>query len=155
IGGDFLAREYAHTAGLHIGRRNEKLDVGERLHSFEIDETLDQILERIDVERVEIVRDIRSNQACTGEPSAGVNDNSRSTTARCTGGRSPVLLTERQKSVSRFCASARPPRANPSVSMIAFMAPDDVPDTPSITRRSSLNKCSSTPHVKAPCAPPP
>ena len=62
-----------------------------------------------------------------------MNDNSRSTTARCMGGRSPVLLTERQKSVSRFCASVRPPRANPSVSMIAFMAPEDVPDTPSIT----------------------
>jgi hypothetical protein len=119
------------------------LNIGERLHGFEIDEAFDQILERID------------EPACTGEPSTGVNDSSRSTTARCIGGKSPVLLTERQKSVSRFCASGRPPRANPSVSMIAFMAPDEVPETPSITRRSSLKRCSSTPQVKAPCAPPP
>ena len=39
--------------------------------------------------------------------------------------------------------------------MMAFMAPDDVPDTPSITNRSSLKRCSSTPQVKAPKEPPP
>ena len=69
-----------------------------------------------------------------------MNDNSRSTTARCSAGSSPSLLAARQKSASRFCASARPPRARPSASITAFMAPAEVPEMPSIASRSSLKQ---------------
>jgi hypothetical protein len=67
----------------------------------------------------------------------------------------PVLDAERQKSASRFCASSRPPRHSPSASITALTAPADVPEIPSMLSRSSLRICSSTPQVKAPCAPPP
>ncbi len=97
-----------------------------------------------------------SSQACIGVPSSrGMNDSMRSTTTRCIGGKLPLLLTARQKSASRFCASARPPRASPSASITALTAPADVPEIPSKTSRSSLKRCSSTPQVKDPCAPPP
>ena len=42
-------------AGLHIGRRDENLQVGIGAQRFEIDEPLDQILERIDVERIDVI----------------------------------------------------------------------------------------------------
>src|SRR5215471_12662749 len=48
-------------------------------------------------------------------------------------------------------ASAGPPRAIPSASATAFIAPALVPLTAAMWRRSS----SSTPQVKAPCEPPP
>src|SRR3984885_1908403 len=100
-------------------------------------------------------RDSASNQACTGVPSSGVNDNSRSITARCKAARLPLVEAARQKSASRFCASSRPPRVRPSASITAFTAPADVPEMPSMTSRSSHSNCSSTPQVKAPWAPPP
>src|SRR3984957_13610280 len=96
-----------------------------------------------------------SNQACTGVPSSGVKDNSRSITVRCKAGRLPLEEAARQKSASRFCASSRPPRVRPSASITAFPAPADVPEMPSMASRSSLRSCSSTPQVKAPWAPPP
>ena len=37
----------------------------------------------------------------------------------------------------------------------ALIAPAEVPEMPSMIRRSSLRNCCSTPQVKAPCAPPP
>src|SRR5262249_23606955 len=37
----------------------------------------------------------------------------------------------------------------------AFTAPAEVPEMPSISRRPSSSSWSSTPQVKAPCAPPP
>ena len=96
-----------------------------------------------------------SSHACMGVPSSGINDSIRSTTARWSGGRLPLLLTARQNSASLLSASAGPPRARPSASITALTAPADVPETPSITSRPSLKRCSSTPQVKAPCAPPP
>src|SRR5580692_10556102 len=100
-------------------------------------------------------RDMASNQACTGVPASGVNDSSRSMTARCRAGRLPLEEAARQNSASRFSASSRPPRVRPSASITAFTAPADVPEMPSMASRSSLRSCSSTPQVKAPCAPPP
>src|SRR3984957_5731777 len=96
-----------------------------------------------------------SNQACTGVPSSGVKDNSRSITVRCKAGRLPLEEAARQNSASRFSASSRPPRVRPSASITAFTAPADVPEMPSMASRSSLKSCSSTPQVKAPWAPPP
>ena len=40
---------------MDIGRRDEELDVRAIAHRVEIDEALDQLLERIDVERIEVV----------------------------------------------------------------------------------------------------
>ncbi len=52
FGGQFLPRENMQPAGLHISGGDINLPrIGAQ--SFEIDETLDEILERIDVERVE------------------------------------------------------------------------------------------------------
>src|SRR5215469_8767366 len=65
------------------------------------------------------------------------------------------MLAARQKSASRLRASSGPPRASPSASMTAFIAPAEVPEMPSITSRPSSSRWSSTPQVKAPCAPPP
>src|SRR2546423_1131622 len=39
--------------------------------------------------------------------------------------------------------------------MTAFIAPADAPEMPSISNRPSSSNWSSTPQVKAPCAPPP
>ena len=52
---DFLAREDARLAGVHIGRRYEQLEATLAADFLEVDETADDVLERIDVERVEIV----------------------------------------------------------------------------------------------------
>src|SRR5262245_47552631 len=84
-----------------------------------------------------------------------MNENTRSITVFCSGGRSPSIDAPRQKSASRFCASFEPPRASPSASITALSAPAEVPEMPSISSRSSSSRWSSTPHVKAPCAPPP
>ena len=76
VGGDLLAREHAQPPGVHVGRRDEQRQVAAFAHRLEIDEALDQVAQRIDVERVEIVgrqesATIASNQACTGEPPSG------------------------------------------------------------------------------------
>src|SRR5205807_5254742 len=55
LGCDLLAGEYLELAGAHVGRRNEQLEIAVAPDRLEIDEALDQLLERIDVERVEIV----------------------------------------------------------------------------------------------------
>src|SRR5580700_1801652 len=48
IGGDLVARKNAHAAGLHIGRGDEDLQIGIGAQRLEVDELLEQILERID-----------------------------------------------------------------------------------------------------------
>ena len=54
LGGNLLVRENMQPPGLHIGGGDEdRPRVGAQ--ALEIDEALDQILERIDVERIEIV----------------------------------------------------------------------------------------------------
>ena len=55
VGRDFLAREDAQPPGRHIGGGDEQLHIGIAAHRLEIDEALDHILERIDVEGIEIV----------------------------------------------------------------------------------------------------
>ncbi len=56
LGRDLLAGEHLELAGAHVGRRNEQLEIAVAPDRLEIDEALDQVLQRIDVERVEIVR---------------------------------------------------------------------------------------------------
>src|ERR1700722_6809276 len=55
VGGDLVARTNEHPAGLHIGRRDKNLQIGIGAQRFEVHETLEQILERIDIERVDVV----------------------------------------------------------------------------------------------------
>src|SRR5262245_37961664 len=55
VRGHLLAPEHVEPSGLHIGGGNEQLQILARAHGVEIDETLDQILQRIDIERIEIV----------------------------------------------------------------------------------------------------
>ena len=93
-----------------------------RPYRVEIDEALDQVLERIDVERIDIVgrQDIATSHRTrrrSAMPSSGRNENRRSSALRCSSGRSPPRLAARQKSASRLRASSGPPRASPSASM--------------------------------------
>src|SRR5262249_24528261 len=54
VRGHFLAPEDVQLSGLHVGRRHEQLQVLVGLHRFEIDKTTDQVLQRVDVEGIEI-----------------------------------------------------------------------------------------------------
>ncbi len=57
----------AHAAGMHVGRRDEKLQIVIGAQRVEIDEALDQILQRIDVERIDVVgREIARNRVEPG-----------------------------------------------------------------------------------------
>src|SRR5262245_19078997 len=56
VGGHFLAPEYVQLACSHIARGHEQLQILGRPDRLEIDKTADQILQWIDVERVEVVR---------------------------------------------------------------------------------------------------
>src|SRR5215472_13771786 len=56
---------------------------------------------------------------------------------------------------SSALACLGPPRTKPSTRTAPFMAPALVPVTPMISIVSSSSSRSSTPHVKAPCDPPP
>src|SRR5471030_488426 len=96
-----------------------------------------------------------SNQAFIGPPAIGINENSRSEKTRLSFDISPSWLAARQKSARRFRASSEPPRARPSATITALIAPAEVPEMPSISTRWSANNSSSTPQVSAPCAPPP
>src|SRR5262249_52710341 len=52
---DLRAREHAQLPGLDIGGRDEEFETAIAADRLEVDEALDQLLERIDVERIEIV----------------------------------------------------------------------------------------------------
>ena len=56
IGVDLVMRENAQPAGMHIGGADEQLRGRGFPDGVEIDEALDQFLQRVDVERIEIVR---------------------------------------------------------------------------------------------------
>src|SRR6266567_19536 len=55
LGGDLGTIEYAGFAGADIGRRDEELAAEVGADQLEIDEAFDQLLQRIDVERIEII----------------------------------------------------------------------------------------------------
>ena len=57
--------------------------------------------------------------------------------------------------LQRGAAPSAPPAAWPSASTAAFIAPAEVPETPSIFSHGSSSRRSITPQVKAPCEPPP
>src|SRR5262245_43038996 len=63
--------------------------------------------------------------------------------------------TRFQKASSAALAPSAPPAVYPATSTAPFMAPADVPDMPSMRSQGSSRRRSSTPHVKAPCEPPP
>src|SRR5690606_1691075 len=60
-----------------------------------------------------------------------------------------------QKASNASRAAVRPPAINPAAMTTALIAPALAPLMPAISRRSSSSSRSSTPQVKAPCAPPP
>jgi hypothetical protein len=55
-------------------------------------------------------------------------------------GRSPSMLAARQKSASRVRATSGPPRARPSATITAFIAPAEAPEMPSIANRPSSSR---------------
>src|SRR5262245_35671578 len=68
---------------------------------------------------------------------------------------SPARATAFQKLSSASRAPSAPPCAWPATRTAAFIAPAEVPEIPSMRSHGSSSRRSSTPHVKAPCAPPP
>jgi hypothetical protein len=56
VGGDLFARKDAQAPGRHIGRGDEQLKLRAGADGVEIDESLDETLQRIDIERIEVVR---------------------------------------------------------------------------------------------------
>ena len=79
----------------------------------------------------------------------------RPRSARWAGERDPSRLARRQKVSSSLRAPSIPPSSQPSTITTAFMAPALAPVIASTARRPSSRRASSTPHVKAPWAPPP
>ena len=69
VGVDLLARKHAQPAGVHIGRRDEQRHLA-FLHRVEIDEADDQVLQRIDVERIEIVGRQIAATSCRTRPAS-------------------------------------------------------------------------------------
>src|SRR6516225_4302371 len=67
----------------------------------------------------------------------------------------PALATASHTALSLACAAARPPSARPAASATALTAPALVPLSQPGSIVSSSSSRSSTPQVKAPCAPPP
>src|SRR5215211_5010376 len=80
---------------------------------------------------------------------------SRSNSDGCSGLNSAACEMRRQKSRSAVFAPSRPPTVMPWAITVAFMAPALVALMPSNSIVSSSSRRSSTPQVKAPCAPPP
>ncbi|MCY1429722.1 hypothetical protein D9M71_456520 [compost metagenome] len=66
-----------------------------------------------------------------------------------------LCATASQKRARAWRAPSRPPCNRPWASTTAFIAPALVPLMPSKSTRPSSSRASSTPQVKAPCAPPP
>src|ERR1700744_3509492 len=69
--------------------------------------------------------------------------------------RAPVWLTARQKASSLARAPSEPPSSRPAVKATAFMAPAEAAVIDWTSRPPYSIRRSSTPHWKAPCAPPP
>src|SRR4051812_47036280 len=74
---------------------------------------------------------------------------------RCTGDSTPSRLTRFQNLRSCSRAPSGPPSRQPSTRTTAFIDPALAPVIASIASRPSSISRSSTPQVKAPCAPPP
>ena len=160
VGRDLLAREDAHAAGLHIGRGNEELQIGARAHRLEIDEALDQVLERIDVERVEVVgRKIARQRVEPGLHRRAFERHEREQPVHHARAAAPAGCRRCSPRARNRRAACAPPRARRAPgrrpASTAFIAPAEVPEMPSMSSRSSSSRWSSTPQVKAPCAPPP
>ena len=145
VGGDLLAREHAELAGVHVGRRDEQPQLLALADRVEVDEAFDQVLQRIDVERIEIVGRQESATRRRPRPAPESRPPGRTTSA----GRSPRAavpaalpskLAARQNSASRCRAASGPPRASPSASMTALTAPADAPEMPSIESRPSSSR---------------
>jgi hypothetical protein len=56
IGREFLSAEDRNLAGPDIGRADEDLDIGAGAHAIKVDERVNRVPQRIDVERVGLVR---------------------------------------------------------------------------------------------------
>src|SRR5262245_56719610 len=67
----------------------------------------------------------------------------------------PALATASHTALSLACAAAGPPSARPAASATALTAPALVPLSQPGSIVASSSSRSSTPQVKAPCAPPP
>src|SRR5271156_3440522 len=98
---------------------------------------------------------MRSMATYMGEESSVQRPSITSSGPRRKGLKRAASETRRQNSSKAARAPSAPPLAWPSTSTAAFMAPADVPEMPSIPSHGSSSKRSSTPHVNAPCEPPP
>src|SRR5829696_5239793 len=95
------------------------------------------------------------SQTWAGVPSALQKPMNWSKSERCTGDSTPSRLTRFQNLRSCPRAPSGPPSRQPSTRTTAFIEPALAPVIASIASRPSSISWSSTPQVKAPCAPPP
>lgn len=98
---------------------------------------------------------MRSVATYIGEKSSDHRPRSRSIGVLWNGLNAAAFDTRRQKSCIAERAPSRPPTIIPCAKTAAFIAPADVPDMPSISSHGSSRRRSRTPHVNAPCEPPP
>ena len=154
IGREFLSPEDRNLAGPDIGRADEDLDIGAGAHAIKVDERVDRVPQRIDVERVGLVWTEASGDhvhpgLVVPEAQHQVEE---SALGRGTG------RADARRAPEGFEPAARPvdPAFQPAcTNTTAFMAPALAPVIASTPRRPSSRRASSTRHVRAPCPPPP
>ena len=121
IGRELLCLEDRHLAGPDIGRADEDLDIRAGAHPIEVDERVDRVPQRIDVERVRLVGteawrdDVRPGLAPEAQHQAEK--------PRWAGERDPSRLARRQNVSSALRAPSIPPSSQPSTITTAFIAP--------------------------------
>src|SRR5262245_33885482 len=103
----------------------------------------------------EKTRDARSKAMYRGLLSIVQRPSTTSSGPRRSGLSCPARATALQKLSRAARAPSAPPAACPATRTAAFIAPAEVPETPSMRSHGSSSRRSRTPHVKAPWAPPP
>ena len=112
---------------------------------LEIDEALDQVLERIDVERVEVVgrKIARPGRRTSLQPASlrsGSNENSRSDHRALQRAAGRRRGSPRARNRPAACAPRRAAARSPSASITALTAPAEVPEMPSIVEPPVLEQ---------------
>ena len=118
------------------------------------------LAQRVEPARVEVVGREQARGEVHGdeggrevERPAAEQDIERAALERAVAAPNRIPGARRRSSAAR--AAGAPPAAWLATITAAFMAPAEVPEMPSICSQGSSSNRSSTPQVKAPCAPPP
>ena len=121
----FLLAQDAQTAAADLRGADEKLERAGRAQALEVDQTSEQVAQRIEVERVELRR--REEAGPAGDQFAGRRQLVGIAVALADHGRGQLRPTAAQKSASAWRAPSRPPCCHPWASTTAFIAPALLP----------------------------